>query len=141
MTGFKAFWFLLARKICRTLLRWPQLSFTWERVSTNLADHWTLAKLAKEAGYSNEHLRRLCQRQLGRSPMHQVTNLRMRRAAELLAATDRTIESIALEVGYHTPFVFSNAFTKWIGWRPSEYRRKKQDASIQNARYPNRKIR
>jgi AraC-like DNA-binding protein len=23
------------------------------------------------------------------------------------------------------PFVFSNAFTKWIGWRPSEYRRKK----------------
>jgi AraC-like DNA-binding protein len=118
-----------------------QLRLLWERVSINLADHWTLARLAKEAGYSNEHLRRLCQRQLGRSPMHQVTNLRMRRAAELLASTDRTIESIALEVGYHTPFVFSNAFTKWIGWRPSEYRRKKHDAAIQNARYPKKKIR
>ena len=23
------------------------------------------------------------------------------------------------------PFVFSNAFTKWIGWRPSQYRRTK----------------
>lgn len=103
-----------------------QLRPLWDRVSASLADHWTLARLAKEAGYSNEHLRRLCQRQLGRSPMHQVTNLRMRRAADLLASTDRTIQSIALEVGYNTPFVFSNAFIKWIGWRPSEYRRKKQ---------------
>ncbi len=56
--------------------------------------------------------------------MHQVTYLRMRRATELLAITERTIESIAQEVGYQNPFVFSNSFTKWIGWRPSEYRRK-----------------
>ena len=96
-----------------------------ERVVAHLADPWSLAKLAREAGYSNEHLRRLCRRQLGRSPMHQVTYLRMRRATELLASTELTIEAIAHEVGYHNPFVFSNAFTKWIGWSPSEYRRKK----------------
>ena len=34
-------------------------------------------------------------------------------------------EAIAHDVGYQNPFVFSNAFTKWIGWRPSLYRRKK----------------
>lgn len=102
-----------------------QLRLLWERVANQLADEWSLARLAREAGYSNEHLRRLCRRQLGRSPMHQVTYLRMRRAAELLATTEKTIESIAFEIGYHNPFVFSNAFTKWIGWRPSEYRRKK----------------
>lgn len=102
-----------------------QLRLLWERVAAQLSHHWTLAKLAREAGYSNEHLRRLCRGQLGRSPMHQVTYLRMRRASELLASTEQTIESIAYEVGYHNPFVFSNAFTKWIGWRPSEYRRKK----------------
>jgi AraC-like DNA-binding protein len=102
-----------------------QLRMLWERVVNHLDDSWTLAKLAQQAGYSNEHLRRLCRRQLGRSPMHQVTYLRMRRAAELLATTEHTIEAIALEIGYHNPFVFSNAFTKWIGWRPSEYRRKK----------------
>jgi AraC-like DNA-binding protein len=106
-----------------------QLRLLWERVAAHLADEWTLARLAREAGYSNEHLRRLCRRQLGRSPMHQVTYLRMRRAAELLATTEQTIESIALEIGYHNPFVFSNAFTKWIGWRPSEYRRKKLKVS------------
>jgi len=109
-----------------------QLRLLWERVAANLSEHWTLAKLAHQAGYSNEHLRRLCRRQLGRSPMHQVTFLRMRKAAELLATDERTIESIALDVGYHTPFVFSNAFTKWIGWRPSEYRRKKKNAAIKS---------
>jgi len=102
-----------------------RLRILWERVAAHLGDEWTLARLAREAGYSNEHLRRLCRRQLGRSPMHQVTYLRMRRAAELLGSTSHTIEAIAEEVGYHNPFVFSNAFTKWIGWRPSEYRRKK----------------
>ena len=101
------------------------LRLLWERVAAQLSEPWTLARLASEAGYSNEHLRRLCRRQLGRSPMHQVTYLRMRRAAELLASTEHTIEAIAHEVGYQNPFVFSNAFTKWIGWRPSLYRRKK----------------
>jgi AraC-like DNA-binding protein len=100
------------------------LRLLWERVAARVSDHWTLEKLAREAGYSNEHLRRLCRRQLGRSPMRQVTYLRMRRATEILSTTDKTIEAIAVEVGYHNPFVFSNSFTKWIGWRPSEYRRK-----------------
>jgi AraC-like DNA-binding protein len=101
-------------------------------VAENLSGHWNLVKLAKEAGYSNEHLRRLCRRQMGRSPMHQVTFMRMRHASELLATTEHTIESIAQEVGYNTPFVFSNAFTKWIGWRPSEYRKKKMDSAARN---------
>jgi AraC-like DNA-binding protein len=101
-----------------------QLSALWTRFTSNLADHWTLARLSREAGYSREHLRRLCRRQLGRSPMHQVTYLRMRRAAQLLASTEKTIEAIAREIGYHNPFVFSNAFTKWTGIRPSDYRRK-----------------
>ena len=102
-----------------------QLRSLWERVARHLAEDWTLTRLMRESGYSKEHLRRLCRRQLGRSPMHQVTCMRMRRAAELLTTTDHTVEAIGENVGYHNPFVFSNAFTKWIGWRPSEYRRKK----------------
>jgi AraC-like DNA-binding protein len=60
----------------------------------------------------------------------------MRRATELLASTELTIEAIAHEVGYHNPFVFSNAFTKWIGWRPSEYRRKRWSATNNNTVKP-----
>ena len=115
-------------RFAKPMQRDDRLQLLWERVVAHLSEHWTLPRLAQEAGYSNEHLRRLCRRQLGRSPMQQVTYLRMRRAAELLASSGLTMEAIAAEVGYHNPFVFSNAFTKWIGWRPSEYRRKKQTA-------------
>lgn len=105
-----------------------RLGLLWERVASNLAGQWTLARLIRESGYSREHLRRLCRSQLGRGPMHQVTNLRMRRAADLLTRTPQTIEAIAQEVGYQNAFVFSNAFKKWIGWRPSEYRQRKASA-------------
>src|SRR5438552_7483230 len=100
-----------------------RLRLLWERVTAQLADLWTLVRLAREAGYSKEHLRRLCQRQLGRSPIHQVTYLRMRRAAELLNTTERTIEAIAQDVGYQNPFVFSSAVTKWTGCLSSAFRR------------------
>jgi YesN/AraC family two-component response regulator len=56
--------------------------------------------------------------------MHHVTWLRMRKAAELLSTTNLKIETISHEVGYQNPFVFSNTFKKWIGWRPSEHRSK-----------------
>jgi AraC-like DNA-binding protein len=106
-----------------------QLRLLWERVAAHLVEDWSVARLAREAGYSSEHLRRLCQRQLGRSPMRQITYLRMRRAAELLTTTDRKLESIAQEVGYRNAFVFSNTFTKWVGRRPSDYRRKRVSGS------------
>ena len=53
--------------------------------------------------------------------MHQVIFLRMRRAAELLSTTNDKMETIATAVGYQNPFVFSNTFKKWTGWRPSEF--------------------
>lgn len=99
-----------------------RLSRLWEKVAENLEHEWTLPELAQVAHVSGEHLRRLCTQQLGRTPMRQVTFLRMRRAAELLSTTDEKIESITRAVGYQNPFVFSNTFKKWIGWRPSAHR-------------------
>lgn len=94
----------------------------WERVASDVGQPWTLDELAHRAHVSCEHLRRLCRKTLGRSPMQHVTWLRMRRAAELLATTDQKVETVAHEVGYQNPYVFSNTFKKWIGWRPSEHR-------------------
>ena len=99
-----------------------RLGHLWEHVATRLAEPWSLDRLARHCHLSTEHLRRLCRRELGRSPMHHVIFLRMRHAARLLAATDDKIETIAGEVGYANPFVFSTTFKKWVGWRPSEYR-------------------
>jgi AraC-like DNA-binding protein len=100
----------------------------WELVESDLSAEWSLEKLAGLAHVSAEHLRRLCRHTLGRSPMHHVTYLRMRRAAELLATTDDKIEVIATAIGYQNPFVFSTTFKKWIGWRPSEHRQRSSPA-------------
>ena len=94
----------------------------WEKVGISLGDAWTLDRMAAEVHASAEHLRRLCHRQLGRSPVQQLIYLRMRRAAHLLITTDAKIETIANDVGYENPFVFSTTFKRAVGGRPSEYR-------------------
>lgn len=98
-----------------------RLEQLWEEVAASLSEPWSLDRLASLAHVSGEHLRRLCHRELGRSPKQHVTFLRMRRAAELLATTNLKVELIAGEVGYQNPFVFSTTFKRATGWRPSDY--------------------
>lgn len=94
----------------------------WQRVETDLARPWSLDDLAAIACLSGEHLRRLCRKELGRSPMQQLTYLRLQRARHLLSITDDKVEVIARAVGFESAFTFSNTFQKWIGWRPSQFR-------------------
>lgn len=94
----------------------------WEAVEADLTRNWSLTDLAKISCVSPEHLRRLCQRQLGRSPIQQLTNLRMRRAVEYLISSQDKVETIAHSVGYENSFTFSNAFKRWTGMRPTDYR-------------------
>ncbi len=94
----------------------------WQRVETDLARQWSLDELAGIACLSGEHLRRLCRKELGRSPMQHLTYLRLQRARHLLAVTDDKVEVIANAVGFESAFSFSNVFLKWFGWRPSEFR-------------------
>lgn len=95
----------------------------WQRVEANLAHPWTATALAGIACMSEEHLRRVCQKELGRSPMQHLTFLRLQRARHLLSVTDDKVEAISHAVGFENPFTFSNTFKKWIGWRPSEHRK------------------
>ena len=95
----------------------------WQAVENRVGYSWSLDALADEVSVSKEHLRRLSLKELGRSPMQHVTFLRMQRAAHLLATTDEKVETICREVGYENLFTFSNTFKKWVGVRPSEYRR------------------
>ncbi len=95
----------------------------WQKVEGDLGKPWTLGDLAGIAHVSEEHLRRLCRKELGRSPMQHLTFLRLQRARHLLATTEDKVEAIANSVGFSSTFTFSNTFKSWIGARPSEYRR------------------
>jgi AraC-like DNA-binding protein len=100
----------------------PRIVTLWQIIEKDLAHPWTLPTMADLAHVSHEHLRRLCRKHLGRSPLQQLTFLRMQRAQQMLASTNETIETIAHAVGYENPFTFSNSFKIWVGWRPSAHR-------------------
>ncbi len=91
----------------------------WRLVDDDLAHPWTLEELARKAGVSDEHLRRLAQLEVGRSPLRQVTWLRLTRASALLQTTRMKLEEIAQRVGYGDAFSFSTAYSRWFGTPPS----------------------
>lgn len=126
--GTCAIWVdVIERYTTRILEPWqrePRLVGLWNAVQADLAHPWTLAELAALAATSEEHLRRLCQKSLGRSPGKQLATLRIAQAAHLLATTQEKIEVVARSVGYLNAFAFSNTFKRLTGFRPSDYRAK-----------------
>lgn len=112
----------LACRIARPWRSSSRIGQLWETVALDLATDWKVATLAVRAHVSAEHLRRLCLRELGRTPMAHVGYMRMHRAQELLETTEDKIDSIAKQVGYGSGTVFTRAFTRYVGMTPSMYR-------------------
>lgn len=100
----------------------PRLWRLWKKVEADPGRDWSIPEMAEIASMSEEHLRRLCMRELGRSPGKHVTSLRIQRACHLLSTTDEKISSIAKRVGYESPFTFATTFRKWTGLQPSAHR-------------------
>lgn len=110
------------RRLAEPWKRDERLRILWQRVEEKLAEDWTLASLAHAAHVSEEHFRRLCWKELGRSPMAHLTSLRIRAAQQMLSNTHDKQEVVAVQVGYRSPIAFSRAFRRWAGCLPSEYR-------------------
>lgn len=111
-----------ARRLAEPWRKDERLRTLWQQVQSRLEEDWTLASLAHAAHVSEEHFRRLCWRELGRSPMAHLTSLRMQAARALLADSGEKLESVAIRVGYRSTIAFSRAFRRWAGCLPSDYR-------------------
>ena len=96
----------------------------WAAVAAEPARHWDVRELSRIAGMSREQLRVYARQETGRAPMQQVTHLRVQRAIEILQTCNYKQEVVAELVGYENAFVFSNAFLRATGKRPSSYRPK-----------------
>ena len=68
-------------------------------------------------------LRRKCVALLGMAPKHYQLQLRIDRAKEMLAASNKSIEEIARTVGYEDSFYFSRLFFSRENQSPSAYRK------------------
>jgi AraC-like DNA-binding protein len=94
----------------------------WSQVEKDPSRDWMLDDLAKITCLSAEHLRRLCLREIGRSPMRHLTFIRLHIALNLLSTSADKIDTIARAVGFSGIHSFSNAFRARFGRTPSEFR-------------------
>lgn len=103
------------------VLQEARLQVLWRAVMSDLARKWRLPELARNAGYSPEHLNRICNQWYGVSAMHYLTRLRMRNAAHLLGQATHKIRMIGELCGYDNPFAFSVAFKRHYGVPPKRF--------------------
>jgi AraC-like DNA-binding protein len=83
---------------------------------------WTLADLARRAGYSRYHFLRSFRAVFHETPLRYLAGRRLVEARRLLAETDLTVTEICYEVGFESLGSFSTLFRAKVGWSPSVYR-------------------
>lgn len=71
---------------------------------------------------NSKYVSRRFREELGLSFSEYLQSCRIHHACNLLAGTNRSIQEIASEVGYHDPLYFSKVFKKCMGVTPSNYR-------------------
>ncbi|WP_334077684.1 response regulator [Paenibacillus sanfengchensis] len=116
------------RKCKSAVLKEAPLSPLVRRAKYYIHDHYadrglTLERIAAELHTSPVYLSRLIKQELGVSFNGYLTRLRMRKAIQLLHATELAIHEIAERVGYETQHYFSTAFKRTTGVSPLQFRK------------------
>ena len=88
----------------------------------------SLNKAARAANVSANHFSALFSQGMNQTFIEYLTELRMKKAKELLRCTDMRSGQIALEIGYKDSHYFSFLFKKTQGCTPSDYRNQRGDA-------------
>lgn len=83
-----------------------------------------LPSIARDLNLSYSSLRRLFRQHTGVSLKQYQTDVRIRRACELLRNSDNSIKEISRYLGYSSPFHFSAQFKKATDLSPSQWREK-----------------
>ncbi len=86
-------------------------------------DEWTLEILAREVGLSRSALNEKFTKFLGQAPMTYLTEWRLELGAEALRSTSRSVQQVAVEVGYDSEAAFNRAFKRKFTLPPAKYRR------------------
>jgi transcriptional regulator GlxA family with amidase domain len=85
---------------------------------------WTLGDLASAVGVSRTGLAAKFREAMGDTPLNYLRTVRIQNAMRILSETQKTLETVAIEVGYQDAFSFSKVFKRTVGVSPREFRRK-----------------
>lgn len=84
---------------------------------------WTIEQLARSVALSRAALAKRFKQRVGQTMFEYLTNLRMRKAQDLLRSSGTPLYQVAAEVGYESELAFTKAFKRLFGTTPTRYRR------------------
>ena len=84
-------------------------------------------KIADEVGISRVHLHRKMKELTGQTPHDFIRNIRMKKAATLLASADMNVSEVMYACGFSNAASFSTVFKKMYGMSPREYMNEHQE--------------
>ncbi len=99
----------------------------------NLSSPMSISFLAEMEHLGVSRYRTLFHAAMGMSPIAYLTDLRMKRAAEILSHTELSVTDVALSVGYEDPQYFSRVFRRTWGISPAVYGKRRKESSSENA--------
>lgn len=94
-----------------------------DHIAANSGEKLNLERLAAVSGFSKYHFSRIFAASVGMTPVAYVNRVRLHKAAELLATTDRSILALAGECGFESVSTFNALFKKHFGLTPLEVRK------------------
>lgn len=93
-------------------------------VLANLEKELDVDTLAQRAAMTARTFARKFREQMGTTPMQWLLTARIRRAQELLEASEASIDQVAMASGFGSPVTFRARFQRAVGITPSAYRRR-----------------
>ncbi|MFB9224200.1 helix-turn-helix transcriptional regulator [Paracoccus cavernae] len=105
-------------------------------VEIHFRSHLGIADYAERLGLSTSRLRRICLRNLGRTPLQLVHMRMLREAAAWLEHSGRGIAEIAQALGFADSAEFSHFFKRNTGVSPSGFRAERKDPASAHSAEP-----
>lgn len=100
----------------------PEVRRAAAEIGDRFAEEVSVDELMELSGLTRATFHRRFLREMGRTPLEMITELRMGRAKELLLLTDYPIADVADMCGYPDNSYFARAFKRFCGVTPGEFR-------------------
>lgn len=111
-------------------IRKEELGETWQKLSEYIEFHLdaelTLSTLAQKSFYNPSYFSRVFKEKFQMSPVEYVTRKRLDHAVRLLCESEISVDEVGARSGFSDRSSFYRAFSKYVGGKPSEYRRSYQ---------------
>lgn len=128
----KAMLYTLIHRILKDMMMEDAAELGYKRIKSAIVyihENYTradmhIADAAAAANMSEVHFRRIFKDVFSTSPLTYVTQLRMKKAQELLAHTDYPVGQISGMVGIYDEAYFSKFFKRHTGYTPNQFRKK-----------------